>query len=863
MSRSRSSSTNEKLLPDSKLGLPPRATVDLPTVMEPPLPRNNGFPSIDQAIAKESDNAETLAAAFETAQHNIGNYELKEHEKLTALFEDDTFAPFRRALFGKKPKETSTETRSKFFDELKNIAQEQPSVDETSPTPELQRQTSIFNALNSLNPNSKEKKVEPKTITMEALLGKKGLKNYQKAIKEEYDSKEFKRAVFVESTKHYEGPTWKDRLVLWIGGPSASGKSFLRDSIVDHVSQKLPTNPESKNEGNFVVSVDGGIEREMSQVRQLVLQLALLKGYQGISDLEEKTNVKKIKSSIQKAALTTPNLHLVIPATFTNLKTGDIKKFAKKKNTTQVFSCITGGDNPERFRRTVERSGSDRAWYKKIGDFLRGHFKINNRHLDCESKIYLGNFELGRLASEFARHVYRKNQPKNELFMDLSVVNDSVYYYRDSQGNWGECDPSYTGPTLRMSARAYNDWQNSNSGEDLELWWDKHKGEYKKPVIINNSQPGKVVESQKKDEETIQKVGDIIAYQDHSLGRVKAIVKIFIDALPVDWQARKSMLDILKENDEEEIRGLLAICQEFYSGSPKSQKTILNKINNISTLEVLWSYKSFKFAVYATFGALFGIAAFYGFPFLLGGALVASLIPAGVVNAITGFFSTSLSLSIGAFSLKASGLAIASIITGTVMPGLLKGFSSACSWIGARIFGTAPREPSITLTPGSESASQTSVDSRTNSSFLESKYSNDPKLDSSTSLETTGEPPSPRAELEVSDSEEKPVLQESKGEPDGEAVKDSEAVKVVRPRSKSLGSNATVMQLMTMTNSPSDLKPGNTYKVDPTKRNEERELSQNTRTMVRSGSLPNLFSHAQSKVDESPKVPSPLTLGSR
>ena len=87
--------------------------------------------------------------------------------------------------------------------------------------------------------------------------------------------------------------------------------------------------------GNSVVSVDGGVEREVSQMRQMVLQVAVTRGYKGIGDLHKNTKLKTKQIVIE---LITQNV--------TKLKNSNsetkTQKFNSRQNSTsdKTLKCI-------------------------------------------------------------------------------------------------------------------------------------------------------------------------------------------------------------------------------------------------------------------------------------------------------------------------------------------------------------------------------------------------------------------------------------------------------------------------------------------------------------------------------------------
>src|SRR5690606_20026580 len=92
--------------------------------------------------------------------------------------------------------------------------------------------------------------------------------------------------------------------------------------------------------GNFVTASDGGILRELSQIRNLVIEAATAKGYTGISDLQKKTQkyLDPIKNKVRKAALASDDLGVAIPETFADprIRLGfgnSVRKHEKKSST--------------------------------------------------------------------------------------------------------------------------------------------------------------------------------------------------------------------------------------------------------------------------------------------------------------------------------------------------------------------------------------------------------------------------------------------------------------------------------------------------------------------------------------------------
>jgi hypothetical protein len=365
------------------------------------------------------------------------------------------------------------------------------------------------------------------TISLEKLLGPDGVKLYQEAIEEEHRSTAFRDAVFLQSTKNYFGKKWSKKLCLWVGGPSASGKTFAADNIVKRVAEDDDVIPkENVDDNNYVVSADGGVEREVSQIRQLVLQIALAKGYSGISDLHHRTEneiTKKkniiIKDKVFEAVKASKNnVSMVIADTFTgkipNMKLPGFKnpmdEFSRMDNVVQVFSKIKSGDTPEekeRLRRTVKRLGNQRAWSNKYPYTTK--ISINNRDIGCESKNYdpgflNKNFHGGKKASSWGRDAYVRAQKKHNKSTYIIDINNDTTFVRKLNDQWIECDTNYTGPDLKLSYREWMEWKKykarsiHQTAKDLTAWLKENKNTYNSVQLNFNIDGKNVIEKPKK-----------------------------------------------------------------------------------------------------------------------------------------------------------------------------------------------------------------------------------------------------------------------------------------------------------------------------------------------------------------------------
>lgn len=341
-----------------------------------------------------------------------------------------------------------------------------------------------------------------KPITMEKLLGKDGIKLYEAAMKEEAASKAFRNAVFLRSLKTHVGPKWLQRLVLWVGGPSASGKTYATDAMIAKVAKNLMPTSKDKNEANYenhVVTIDGAIEREVSQIRQLTVQLSLELGNTGIDDLEDYSK-SKLKEKVQSAVDASPELHMVIPETFTKFalkRDAALKKmYAKYADGLHIFSQVTCNDEAkETFQESVRRMGVSRAFLKN-GTVYSG-ISINNFFIGCESKKYKAgmlmpvlsrahgvklspkNFQFGKSQAKRNLKIHRSiiglsalEDQQSQLTIQqamrqstahsFEIVNDLVYIIFDTKTNeWRPCTEKDEGQIIMTTQRAFDAWKKS------------------------------------------------------------------------------------------------------------------------------------------------------------------------------------------------------------------------------------------------------------------------------------------------------------------------------------------------------------------------------------------------------------------
>lgn len=300
--------------------------------------------------------------------------------------------------------------------------------------------------------DSQKRQSDPESaaITLKQFLGSEGAKLYQLALEEERNSKEYMNAVFRSSTTHFEGDKWKVRPVMPIGGPSGSGKTTAAKVAVKFFGEQLPKIA-GQNEGNDVVAVDGGIARETSQMRKLVIQVANNKGYTGVKDLHSKSKVlEDVKDCVREAALNTESLGVVIPETFSKFifhsddNRSLLKRVSKLPNTKLLWSNVFTDEN------AVNDMAKERSYETNP---KRRLLDLNQSTTESKSRNPLG-YSFGRRGSDAAEKHIDVNFPNTP---SLTLTNDLKRMKQDASGRWVEARPK-DAHAIVVSERTYLKW---------------------------------------------------------------------------------------------------------------------------------------------------------------------------------------------------------------------------------------------------------------------------------------------------------------------------------------------------------------------------------------------------------------------
>lgn len=308
--------------------------------------------------------------------------------------------------------------------------------------------------LNEIPLASKTKSSDPigASITLEELLGTKDLVDkFINAMIEEVNTKAFRDAVFNQSATEYEGDKWEKRPIAVVGGPSASGKTSITKTAIkqnqvlfgkkasDNVSldntsgvgedsrpQEMGSSEEiaTGNDSNIIVASDGGVVREVCQMRNLIIDYARSLGYSEISDLHAKTSkiLEPVKESVQNAVLSTKDIGLAVPLTFA--------KGSERKNLDKLMELENDPNNvllfinvkPQQYE-AVEQQGTTRSKETAWGKIGGRTFSLNKSEGRPEFKPYGGkpSYKMGMFATQ--RQVNKFSKKSKNGFI-INGIND-------------------------------------------------------------------------------------------------------------------------------------------------------------------------------------------------------------------------------------------------------------------------------------------------------------------------------------------------------------------------------------------------------------------------------------------------------
>lgn len=315
-------------------------------------------------------------------------------------------------------------------------------------------------------PDSRGSNPDKATVQFVDLFGKEGLELYQLALKEERFSTEYMNAVFDKAKKEYKGKIWAERPVVVVGGPSASGKTFAANKVVEQSIDFLEKQGDVEG-SNYVVAADGADSREVSQMRKLAIRIANRQGFTGVKDLTKRSKVLgDVKDCILDAVLKTDTLGAVIPETFSKGYTIETlhHKISRAPKTKTIFSRVDGAD-PDEFRTVVGFMGSTRAWKTSGFDAAKvTPLDLNSTDDLAESKVYEAEgFSNGQKFSLYAQRLFAKFTKNLITFIvtnDMILLKPTNIPQAPKTQQWIHAKPNDEG-TIKVSKSAYEAWLKS------------------------------------------------------------------------------------------------------------------------------------------------------------------------------------------------------------------------------------------------------------------------------------------------------------------------------------------------------------------------------------------------------------------
>lgn len=332
---------------------------------------------------------------------------------------------------------------------------------------------------------------------------------YEAAILEERNSRNYKNAVFLRSTAVYAGGHFEKQRVILVAGPSGSGKTSASRELVETISQGTldksidPANIDRQSDQthHIVVTVDGGIEREISEVRDLMNKAALKMGFAGISDLESITtkaaNGTKLKKHIEDAA-NTAGLHLVIPTTH---PAKDLQQHMSPHSKKEVSFA-----NVHAKPALVRAMSQSRAFAKKGKRFE----SIDNIKDAPESKAP-GNpfsFLYGAFLARIGEREYAKRQrQKGADPLIFQIKKDLIFVkkIKDAHGvpiKWERCKDNDPEREV-MSERQFKAWENDRLRSSRVETWPKRSKKELITVAANTRTVQEIIELQQQEVQTL------------------------------------------------------------------------------------------------------------------------------------------------------------------------------------------------------------------------------------------------------------------------------------------------------------------------------------------------------------------------
>lgn len=410
-------------------------------------------------------------------------------------------------------------------------------------------------------PDTKEAQLDRKNnpdkavTTLENFLGPEHKELFKLALEEERYSKEYMNAVLSKAAKDYQADEWNTKPIIVVGGASSTGKTVASKNVARAVLPLVDKKPNASSVCNYLVAVDGGDFREVSQMRKLMIQASIAQGFTGISDLHDKVYsdlLEGAKWALEDYVLDTTNPQgAIVPLTFSKVLgiTDELNKYQQCGNSTMFYSLVVGED--VNFQDTVSHMGSRRAFKADFPENtsptdLQNKVIDLNSTQDCyggdlvESKKYgAGGYLPGMIGSVRARDKTIVN--KDQVVID--VINDLILVKKTPDGkSWIKASSKEPGIML-VSNKVYQDWsKNKNHPMTLEAYSKECRKKGAPPVMLFSQLP-------------VHKLKECFPYlETHDLTQLEKLVNLCTkngeDLTTVRWGYLGKILMQIHMNDD-------------------------------------------------------------------------------------------------------------------------------------------------------------------------------------------------------------------------------------------------------------------------------------------------------------------------
>ncbi len=434
--------------------------------------------------------------------------------------------------------------------------------------------------------DEKSRQINPETaaLPLEKLLGRFGVELYKLALEEEMHSTQYRQAVVANATTFVQGGKWQTRPAVIVAGPSGCGKSYAAQSAIKVADEFLPKMAATIT-NNPVIAVDGGIIRETSQMRKLLIQVATNQGYSGIKDLHAQSYIlEKMKYRLQEAAFATMEAGIVIPETFSQWINPLhpvhqlMKRIDSLPNTKQIFTRVDG-EQAENFQRVVAYMGTRRAW--KTQNFNHearppAQSIDLNHPTESESKAYESSgFKFGQWGSLSAEKWFRS---RTKARLSMVITNDLVLLKPNLEAqheDWIPAKPGDTGATL-ISRANFASWSKLPL-TDRPTLTDFNKS-HASPKIATSAQIDIAI-VQSKLNKSAQRALESMSHEAQKIAPNEQKVKYFV--MKHQYVTHLATVEVNKLTSREDIAKLKETVQG-YMENIKEQKKSMGKSPTVS-----------------------------------------------------------------------------------------------------------------------------------------------------------------------------------------------------------------------------------------------------------------------------------------